>query len=155
MAYNTTASWEKFTRTDYVDFGKCQARFGQLCWSKNDSKYLVVKLKVFKKDDNRDFRLVINIKMAETDFNQLVRLRNPCSRKLGRDQKLSPIHITTMSKDMEEQFMLAHNLVDVVHHPDMKICDFTAIHCGQPREFPCSNLKIYKKEVRGIVVYAK
>ena len=29
MAYNTTASLDKLTRTNYVDFGKCQDRFGR------------------------------------------------------------------------------------------------------------------------------
>ena len=29
MAYNTTASLDKLNCTDYVDFGKCQDRFGQ------------------------------------------------------------------------------------------------------------------------------
>ena len=29
MAYNTTASLDKLTCTDYVDFDKCQGRFGQ------------------------------------------------------------------------------------------------------------------------------
>ena len=28
MVYNTTASLDKLTCTDYVDFGKCQDRFG-------------------------------------------------------------------------------------------------------------------------------
>ena len=31
MAYNTTASLDKLTRTDYVDFCKCQDRFGPFC----------------------------------------------------------------------------------------------------------------------------
>ena len=53
MAYNTTASLDKVTCTDYVDFGNCQDRFGRFSWSKNDSNYLDVKLKVFKKDDNK------------------------------------------------------------------------------------------------------
>ena len=55
MAYNTTASFDKLTCTDYVDFGKCQDRFGQFSWSKNDCNYLEVKLKVFKKGDNQKF----------------------------------------------------------------------------------------------------
>ena len=55
MTYNTTASFDKLTCTDYVDFGKCQDRFGQFSWSKNDSNYLDVKLKVFRKDDKREF----------------------------------------------------------------------------------------------------
>ena len=58
MVYSTTASLDKLTCTDYVDFGKCQDRFGQFSWSKNDSKYLDVKLKIFKKVDNKEFRLI-------------------------------------------------------------------------------------------------
>ena len=53
MAYNTTASLDKLTCTDYVDFGKCQDRFGQSFWSKNDSNNLDKKLKVFRKDDKK------------------------------------------------------------------------------------------------------
>ena len=58
MAYNTTASLDKLTCTDYVDPGKCQIKFGQFSWSINDSNYLDVELKVFKKDHNEEFRLV-------------------------------------------------------------------------------------------------
>ena len=76
MAYNTTASLDKLTCTDYVDFGKCQDRFGRFSWSKNDSSYLDVKLKIFKKDDNKKFPLVQNLTMGETDFNQFMRFRN-------------------------------------------------------------------------------
>ena len=76
MAYNTTASLEKLTCTDYVDFGKCRDRFGRCSWSKNDSNYLDVKLKVFRKDDKKEFRLVQNLTMGEADFNQFMRLRN-------------------------------------------------------------------------------
>ena len=40
MAHNTTFSLDKLTCTDYVDFGKCQDRFGQFFVSKNDCNYL-------------------------------------------------------------------------------------------------------------------
>ena len=76
IAYNTTVLLEKLTWTDYVDFGRCQDRFGQLCWSKNISNYLDVKLRVFKKDYNKKFRLVQNLTKGEADFNQIMRLRN-------------------------------------------------------------------------------
>ena len=76
MAYNTTASLDNLTCTDYVDFGKYQDRFGLSPWSKNDSKHLSVKLKVFKEYDNKDFRLVQNPKKGEASFNQFMRLRN-------------------------------------------------------------------------------
>ena len=50
MVYNTTVSLDKLTGTDYVDFGKGQDQFGQFFWTKNDSNYLDVKLKIFRKD---------------------------------------------------------------------------------------------------------
>ena len=75
-AYNTTASLDKLTCTEYVDFGNCQDRLGQFSRSKNDSNYLDVQLKVFKKDDNKEFQLVQNVAMGEADFNQFRRLRN-------------------------------------------------------------------------------
>ena len=53
MAYNTTASLDKLTCIDYVNFGNYQDRFGQFSWSKNDSNYWDVKLKVFRKDDKK------------------------------------------------------------------------------------------------------
>ena len=49
MAYNTTATLDKLTCTDYVDFGKCQDRFGPIFLSKNDSNYLDTKFKVSKR----------------------------------------------------------------------------------------------------------
>ena len=48
MAYNTIASLDKLTCTDYVDFGKSLGRFGRFSWTKNDSNYLNIQLKVFK-----------------------------------------------------------------------------------------------------------
>ena len=53
MTYYSTASLDKLTCSDYVDFGKCQDRFGRFSWFMNDSNYWEVKLNVFKKDDNK------------------------------------------------------------------------------------------------------
>ena len=125
MAYNSSASLDKLTCTDYVDFGKCQDRFGQFSWSKNDSNYLDVKLKVFKKDDNKVFRPVQNITMGETDFNQLTRLRNEqvnATENFAREENFTPVLIPTMSKDMYDQLKLAHKIVDVVDGANRKIC---------------------------------
>ena len=56
MAYNSTETLDKLACTDYVDFGKSQDRFGRFSWSKNDSNYLDIKLKVFKREDkNAEF----------------------------------------------------------------------------------------------------
>ena len=129
MAYNTTASLDKLTCTDYVDFGKCQDTFGHFFWSKNDSNYLDVKLKEFKKDDNKEFRLVQNLTMGEAELNQFMRLRNRlvnAAEKFEfltpREEPLTPVLIPTMSRDMDEQLKLAHKVVDVVDRANRKIC---------------------------------
>ena len=73
MAYNTTETLDKLACTDYVDFDKCQDRFGRFSWSKNDSNYLDIKLKVFKiEDKNAETRLRQNLSMGEADFNQFI-----------------------------------------------------------------------------------
>ena len=118
MAYNTTVSLDKLTCTDYVDFGKCQDGFGPFSWSKNDSNFLYVKLKVLKKGDNIEFRLVQSLLLGEADFNKFLRQRNQlvnAAKNLSRDENLTPVLIPTMSKDMDEQLKLAHKVFDVVH----------------------------------------
>ena len=125
IAYNTTASLDKLTSIDHVDFGKRQDRFGQFSWSKNDSNYLDVKLKVFRKDDKKEFRLVQNLTMGEADFNQFKRLRNQlvnAAKNFAREEKLTPVVIPTMSRDMDEQLKLAHKVVDVVDRTNRKFC---------------------------------
>ena len=125
MAYNTTASLEKLTCTDYVDFGKCQDRIRWFSWSKNDSNYLDVKLQVLMKDGNKEFRLVQKLTMGEADFNQFMRLRSQlanAAENFAREKNLTPVLIPTMSKDMDEQFKLAHKVVDVVDRTNRKIC---------------------------------
>ena len=125
MAYNTTASLEILTGTDFVDLRRCGDRFGQFSFSKIDSNYLDVKLKVFKKDDDKDFRLVQNLTMGEADFNQFMRLRNQlviAAENFVREENLTPVLIPTLSRDMDEQLKLAHKVVEVVDRANRKIC---------------------------------
>ena len=125
MAYNTTASLVKLTCTDYVDFDKCQDRFGRFSWSEFNSNYSEVKLKVFKKDDNKELRLVQNLTVGEADFNQFMRLRNQlvnAAENCAGEENLTPVLIPTMSRDMDEQLKLAHKVVDVVDRTNRKIC---------------------------------
>ena len=106
MINNTTASLDKSTGTDYVDFGKCQDRFGQFSWSKNDSNFLGVKVKVFKKDENRDFRLVQNLTMGEEDRNQFIQLRNELAlgaENFGTEENLFPRLVLALPKDMDKK----------------------------------------------------
>ena len=108
-----------------MDFGKLQDRFGPLSWSKIDSDYLDVKLKVCRKDDKKQFHVLQNLTMGEADFNQFTRLRNQLvnvAENFARGENLTPVLIPAMSKDMDEQFKLAHKVVDVVDRGNRKIC---------------------------------
>ena len=70
MDYNTKETLDKLACADYVDFGKSQDSLGRFSWFKNDSNYLDIKLKVFKREDkNSEFRLRQNLSMGEADFN--------------------------------------------------------------------------------------
>ena len=125
MAYNTIASLDKLTCTDYVDFGKRQDRFGRFSRSKNDSNNLDVKLKVFRKDDKKEFRLAQNLTMGEADFNQFMRLRNQlfnAAENFAREENLTPVLIPTMSRDMDEQLKhKTHKVIDVMDRTNRKI----------------------------------
>ena len=112
MAYNTTATLDKLSCNDYVDFGKCQRKFGRFSWTKNYFNYLDIKLKVIKREvKNAKFRLRRNFTMGEVDFNQFFRQRDQlfvAADNFLRDQNLSPILEYSLSGDMEEQLKLVH-----------------------------------------------
>ena len=126
MAYNTTASLDKLTCVDYVDFGQSSDRIGRFSWTKNDSNYLDIKLKVFKREDkNADFRLRQNLAMGEADFNQFIGQRNQlvvAADNFLREQNLSPVLQSTLSEDIEEQLKLVHKVIHVVDRPNRRIC---------------------------------
>ena len=126
MAYNTTACLDKLSCTDYVDFGKCQDTFRRFSCSKIDSNYLDIKLKVFKREDkNAEFRLSQIFSMGEADFNQFIRQRNQlvvAADNFLREENLSPVLQSTLSKDMKEQLKLVHKVIDVVDRPNRNIC---------------------------------
>ena len=125
MAYNTTKTLDKLDCTDYVDFGKSQDRFGRFSWSKNDSNYLDIELKVFKREDKKaEFRLRQNLLMGEADFNHFIRQRNQlvAAENFLRKENLSPVLQSTLCKDMEEQLKLVHKVIDVVDRAKKLIC---------------------------------
>ena len=83
-----------------------------------------VNLKVIKKDDKKEFRVVQNLTMGEEDFNQFMRLRNQlvdAAENFAREANLTPVLIPTMYKDMDDQLKLAHKVVDVVDQANRKI----------------------------------
>ena len=76
------------------------------------------------RDFNIDFRLQ-NLTNAEADFNLFWQLRNKlvsAAENISREENLSPVLLTTMSKDMVEHLKLSYKLVDVVDGANRKIC---------------------------------
>ena len=105
---------------------KSQDRFGRFSWSENDSNYLDIKLKVFKREGkNAEFRLRQNLSMGEAKFNQFIRQRSQlvvAADNFLKEQNLSPVYQSTLSKDMEQQLKLVHKVIDVVDRANRKIC---------------------------------
>ena len=126
MAYNTTDSLDKLACTDYVNFGNSQDRFGRFSWTKIDSNYLDIELQVFKGEDkNAEFRLRQNLSMGEADLNQFIRRRyqlDVAADNFLREQSLSPVLQSTLSKDKDEQLKLFHKVIDLADRPKIRIC---------------------------------
>ena len=76
-----------------------------------------MKLKVFKRDENKQFRLAQNLTMGEADFNQFIRLRNQlvvAVEDFSKEENLPPVQVKLLGKDMEEQLNLTHKVLEVV-----------------------------------------
>ena len=107
-----------------MDLDKCQERFGQFSWTRNDSKYLDIKLRVFKREsEDAEFRLRQNPKMGQADFSQFIRQKYQLviAANFLREQNLSQVLQSTLSKDMEEHLKLVHKVIDVVDRPNRRI----------------------------------
>ena len=124
MAYKTTVPLDKLARTDYVVFGRCQDRLGRTFSSKNSFYYLDVKLEVFKKVEDKEFRLTQNLTKREADFIRFIRLRDQLAvagRDFSKEKDLLPVPVKPLVKDMDEQLKLAHKFAEVVDRPHRKI----------------------------------
>ena len=77
-----------------------------------------------RKDRNAENRLRQNFSMGEADFSQFIRQKNQlvvAADNFLREQNLSPILQSTLSKDMEEQLNLVHKVIEVVDRPTRQI----------------------------------
>ena len=103
LATNILFCSPKVTCIDYVDFGRCQIRFGRLPWSEKDSIYSDIKLKLFRKGDNKEVQLVQKFTKTEGDFNQFMQLRNHlviAAENFAREENFSAVLIPPLSMDM-------------------------------------------------------
>ena len=62
---------------------------------------------------------------GEADFNRFIGQRNQlvvAADNFLREENLSSVLQSTLSKDMEQQLKLVHKVIDVVERPNRKIC---------------------------------
>ena len=63
--------------------------------------------------------------MGEADFNQFIRQRNQlvvAADNFLREQSLSPVLHSTLSKDMEEQLKHVYKVIDVADRAQRRVC---------------------------------
>ena len=135
MIFKKTSALDKTFCTDHVDFGKNANRFGRISWyqiKKDNQKYLDVQLKVFRKDDKRDFRKHHQIKLAFFHFKQLLCLRYPvvlAVREFSTDETLQEIVSSPLSKNLDEQLKQVKNAITIVDRPKKKIISTMKRYC--------------------------
>ena len=89
--------------------------------------------------------------MAEADFNQFIRQRNRlfvAADNFLREQILSPVLQSTLSKDMDEQLKLVHKVIDVLDRPNRRICVTLLRHKVDSPETSYAHIRLFgrKKE---------
>ena len=100
--------------------------------------------------------------MGETDSKLFVQLRSQLAitaEDFAREEILCSVLIPTMSKDMDEQFKLAHKVVDVVDRANKKICVTLLRYNMDKPESSYAKVRLFarKKEDENVqqVVYMK
>ena len=89
-----------------------------------------VKLKSFKRNNSKNFRLVQVFRIGEADFNHFMRLINQlviAVETSGKEENLSPVLIPAMHKDMDEQLKLSHKVFDVGDRANRDLCKSAAV----------------------------
>ena len=105
-----------------------------------------MKLKLFKRDENKQFRLTQNLTKGEADFNQFIRLMNQlvvAVRDFSKKETLPPVQVKLLAKDMEEQLKLTHKVVEVVDRPHRKICLTMLRYNVEKPEFSYVQLRLF------------
>ena len=72
---------------------------------------------MFKKDENKQFRLAQNLKKGEADFIQFNRVRSQlvvAVRDFSKEENLPPVQVKLLAEGTEEQRKLTHKVVEVV-----------------------------------------
>ena len=89
--------------------------------------------------------------MGEADFNQFILQRNQlvvAADNFLREQNLSTVFQSTLSKDVEEQLKLVHKVVDVVDRLNRNICVTLLRYKVDNPENSCAHVRLFgrKKE---------
>ena len=110
MTYNTTVFLTKSLVSAMWTLENANTDLVDSFWCEKDSNYLDVIFEFFWKDDDRDFQLVQNITMGESNFNQFKQPTNHLvvtNENFASEHTVSPIEIT-ISSYLEEQLNFVH-----------------------------------------------
>ena len=105
---------------------------------------------MFKREDkNAELRLRQNFSMGEADFSQFIRQRNQlvvAADNFLREQNLSPVLQSTLSKDLEQQLKLVHEVIDVVDCPNRRICVTLLRYKADNSETSCAQVRLFRRK---------
>ena len=108
-----------------------------------------IKNSKISRNDNKEFRLAKDLTLGEADFNQFMRLRNQlinAAKNFTREENLTPLLISTMSKDIGEQFKLANKVVDVVYRANRKTCVILLRHNMDKLESSYAQVRLFARK---------
>ena len=150
MAYNTTAFLDKLACTDYVDFGKRQDWNGRFSWSKNDSNYMDIKLKVFERRQKCRISTETKPFNGRSWFQSVYSTKKSiscCSRQLSqRTTFFASCSIHTVQKHGGAIEACSQGDWPCGSPKQKVLCDTAEIQGGQPRNFLCSSPSIRTEE---------
>ena len=150
MAYNTTASLDKLTCTNYVDFGKSLDRFGRFSWIKKDSNYMGFKLKMLKRGEKCRILTETKTFNGRIWFQPVYSTNKPtscCSRQLSQRTKFAAslsIYSIQRVGGATEACSQSDWRCGSPKHKDLS--NTAEIQSGQPRNFLSSSSFIRTEE---------
>ena len=132
MSWSNTAFWDKLDCTDYKDLENIKTDLVQKRIQK-----LGLKLKVFKKNDNKDFRLIQNPTTGETVCNNFMNLRNQLVIAAGKLVEEIVASADTNIVRRHRWRIQFNSQADWPCGPSLQkdLCDSAAVQCEQVREF--------------------
>ena len=110
------------------------------CWFLKSMSFFALDIGLADRQSNKEPGVLIDDKMVESDFKQIIRLMNQIVVEAGninREHDWSAIQNTAMFGNLGEQLKLCHNVFDLVDRVKRTIFESNAVQWGRARDLPC------------------